>query len=138
MSNIYVFDACALIALINDEDGSDKVEIILKEAMDEKAEIYMSTINILEIYYGIYREEGQDKADETYQRIMKQPINIIDVIEEKVLKIAGRIKANYRLSLADSIVLGLAITKSAVVVTSDHHEFDIIEEKEQIAFAWIR
>ncbi len=35
MSNIYVFDACALIALINDEDGSDKVENILKEAMDQ-------------------------------------------------------------------------------------------------------
>ena len=55
MSNSYVLDACALLALINNEEGSDNVEAVLREAMDGKVEDYMNKINVKDIYYGIYR-----------------------------------------------------------------------------------
>ncbi len=118
MNPVYIFDACALIALMNDEDGSEVVETRLEKVMRGEIEIFMSKINLLEIYYGLYREEGAEKAEETYNRILMLPITIIDILEDNVFKIAGRIKATYKLSLADSIVIGEAVAKSGLVVTS--------------------
>jgi hypothetical protein len=42
-----------------------------------------------------------------------------------------------KISLADSIALSTAYLLKGMV-TSDHHEFDIIEQKEKISFCWIR
>jgi len=138
MKSVYIFDACALIAFMNNEEGSDEVERVLKKAIEGNIEIFMNKINIFEIYYGIYGKEGKDTADEAYQRILKQPINVINNLKDEVFRVAGRIKAEYKLSLADSIVLGEAVAKNAVVLTSDHHEFDVIEKNESITFHWIR
>jgi uncharacterized protein len=138
MSNIYVLDACALIALINNEQGADRVEEVLREALDGSIEVYMNKINVYEIYYGIYREEGRTKADETYTLIQKQPINIINVFNDDVFIEAARLKLKYKISLADSIVLGEAVVRNAALLSSDHHEFDIVEQQEDIEFDWIR
>ncbi len=64
MEKAYVMDACALLALINDEDGANYVESFLEKAQVGTINIYMNKINLLEIYYGIFRAEGQLKADE--------------------------------------------------------------------------
>ncbi len=138
MNPVYIFDACALIAFMNDEDGSEIVELRLEKAMREECKIFMNKINLFEIYYGLYREEGLEKAEEAHKRILLLPITIIDAFDDNVFQIAGRIKATYKLSLADSIVIGEAAAKGGTVVTSDHHEFDIVEQNENIAFDWIR
>ena len=96
----FVMDACALLAFINDEIGADKVEEMLEKAQNGEIEIYMNIVNLLEIYYGIYREEGSHKADETYQLILKQAIYINDKLGENVFKEAGRLKAKYKISLS--------------------------------------
>jgi len=134
----YVMDACALLAFINDEIGAGKVEEMLEKAQNGEIEIYMNKVNLLEIYYGIYREEGAYKADETYQLILKQVIYINDKLSENIFKEAGRLKAKYKISLADAIVLGESIIRKASVLSSDHHEFDILEQKEDMDFDWIR
>ena len=36
MKDVFVIDACALIALLADEEGADKVESILKDAKNGK------------------------------------------------------------------------------------------------------
>lgn len=59
-------------------------------------------------------------------------------VKNNVFTEAGRLKATYSISLADSIVVAEAITKKARLMTSDHHEFDEIEEKETMNFYWIR
>jgi predicted nucleic acid-binding protein len=138
MSKTYVFDACALLALINNEPGADRVETVLREALSGNADIYMNKINVYEVYYGIRRVEGEQKADETYRRIQKQPINIIDTFGDDVFIEAAKLKAKYRISLADSIVLGEAVVRTATILSSDHHELDMIEQQEGIKFDWIR
>lgn len=138
MRNIYVLDACALLALINNEQGADRVEAVLREAQSGNSDVYMNKINVYEIYYGIYRVTGKVKADEAYRRILLSPINIIDTFSDNVLIAAAKLKVKYRMSLADSIILGEAVTRSATVLSSDHHEFDVIEKQENIKFNWIR
>jgi uncharacterized protein len=138
MKDAFVIDACALIALLADEEGADKVENVLKDAKKGKCHLYMNKINLLEIFYGIYREDGKERAEEVLERISNLPIKLINRLQNKVFGEAGRLKATYKISLADSIALAEAIIKKAWLMTSDHHEFDEIEDKEQMNFYWIR
>jgi len=47
-------------------------------------------------------------------------------------------KSKYKISLGDSFVLATAKLYDAKIVSSDHHEFDIIEKSENIKFLWIK
>ena len=51
---------------------------------------------------------------------------------------AGRLKASYKISLADSVALAQTIVSGGALLTADHHEFDAIEKHENIRFEWIR
>jgi predicted nucleic acid-binding protein len=134
----YALDACGLIAFLSDEEGSGKVESILKKAEKHECIVYMHQINVLEVYYGIYREDGREKADEVYENILNLPVTIIEKMDATVFKEAGRLKAVYKISLADSIALAESKIRKAPIVTCDHHEFDIIEKNKELKFYWIR
>jgi uncharacterized protein len=134
----YVLDACALIAFLNDEEGADKVEALLAEGMDGSSGIFLHEINLLEIYYGVFRHGGESLAEQTYVRIGNLPLKFVRGLRKNVFKEAGRLKATYRVSLADSMVLAEAMTRGVPLVTCDHHEFDIIEARNELKFSWIR
>lgn len=138
MKNTFVFDACALVAFLQNEPGSDIVSDVLYEATNGCAEVYMHKLNLLEVYYDIFRRFDEAEADNVMSAITESEIKIIPDISDAVLKIAGRYKASYRLSLADAIALAETSVRSATIVTSDHHELEEIEKNEQIKFLWIR
>ena len=136
----YVLDACALIAYINDEEGADLVSRLFDESELGEARILMGKLNLLEVYYGIYRELGLNVADEVLAEIKTLPIEIVSDLEDDLFRETARIKASYKVSLADALALGLASISGSRIITSDHHEFDVIEkaEEEKIDFLWIR
>jgi len=134
----FVLDASALIAFLGDERGAEKVEEILRKAGENKIFLYMNKINVLEVYYGVYREDGKKKAEETLLKIQGLPIKITDILSGDIFKEAGRFKAKYKISLADSIAIADAKTKDAFLITADHHEFDIIDRKREAELYWIR
>jgi len=138
MSEIFVLDACALIALINKEDGAEIIEDVLKRAQAGNVSIIMNKLNFLEVYYDLYRSYGEEVADKLIRNINKPPIVIHSELSDTVFKEAGRLKASYKISIADSIALGEAIVSGGQLLTSDHHEFDLIEKSEDIKFYWIR
>jgi predicted nucleic acid-binding protein len=138
MKELFILDACGLIAFLGDEPGSRVIETLLRRALIKDCEIYMNIINLLEVYYGIYREDGKDKADEIYNKVVNLPITIIDRLTEEHIKESGRLKASYKISLADSIVLAYGRLNNAKIITSDHHEFDIIDKNKEVSFYWFR
>jgi predicted nucleic acid-binding protein len=138
MNDFYIMDACALIASIAGEDGSENVHKILNAAYDGDIDIIMNKINVLEVYYDVYRTYGQEEAFKFLNDIKTIPIEINSEITDDLLKEAGRFKVTYKVSLADSIVLAEAKINNASVITADHHEFNIIEKIEDINFFWIR
>jgi PIN domain nuclease of toxin-antitoxin system len=81
----FVLDACSLIAFLNDEEGAGKVEDLLRKAKAEKVNLYMNKLNILEAYYGVYRDDGEEAADETLSKILELPIVIVDDLSDGVL-----------------------------------------------------
>jgi len=138
MADRLLLDACAMIAYLNDEEGADKIEELLWQSDRGSGHLFMHEVNLLEVYYGVYREEGEKLAEETFERITNLPIEVVVGLREGVLKEAGRLKAIYKVSLADSIALAEAKVKRLALVTCDHHEFDRLQEAKELDFVWIR
>ena len=133
----YVLDACALIAVLNKEDGADVVKALL-EAPTDRVSLYMNIVNLLEVYYGLIRTYGQQEADHVLNVIKSSPIKLVEHISEPIFREAARLKSSYKISLADAFALSQAVAVQGVLITSDHHEFDIVEQCEPIDFLWIR
>ena len=134
----YILDACALIAVLYSETGADVVKAAFEEADKGLAKIVIHKTNLLEVYYEAYRERGKDSADLMLAELKKRPIIINAEISDEIFAHAGRLKATYKISFADSFALAQAIVSDGSLLTSDHHEFDVIEGKENINFAWVR
>ncbi len=137
MRSVFVLDACALIALLKNEKGAGIVAAAYKEAESGKARITINRVNLLEVYYGFYHDKGENYAKMIMDGVMRSIVSISE-FDKEVFPVAGRLKASYKISLADSIVLAQAIVSNGVLLTADHHEFDAIEGREDISFQWIR
>ena len=134
----FVLDACSVIAFFEKEPGYEKVKELLERANEGQCIITMNKLNALEIYYGLYRDDSQAVAELFFTTLNQLPVLLHDVIEDNLFREAGKFKALYRISLADSIALAEAKLNDAYLVTSDHHEFDVIEKADIIRFYWIR
>ena len=138
MSKPYVLDACALVAFLRKEAGWEHIKTVLMCAHDRTHTVQMHAFNLLEVYYDMHRSIGKEKADNELRMIRNLPIIINANLSDDIFVEAGRLKANYKISLADSIALAQTKAIDGILLTSDHHEFDVIESKEPIQFLWIR
>ena len=134
----YVFDACALVAFFNEEDGADIVEDLLAEASSGRCVIIMNKYNLLDVYYGYLRDNGVNFADRILSIVENSNIQIYDVLTNTLLRHAGRFKATHKISLADAVALAQAVVEQAVLVTADHHELDAVNESGEVEFLWVR
>jgi predicted nucleic acid-binding protein len=127
-----------MIAAIKNENGAIVVADLYEEAASGEAILSINKVNLLEVYYGFRRESGLEFADTILKSILDSVVEVSD-ISLAVLKEAGRIKAEYaRISLADSVALAEASTRSAFLVTADHHEMDAFEKVGVVNILWIR
>lgn len=118
-----VLDACAAIAYLRGEPGSDIVKDYL---LDDTNTCLMHVINLCEVYY-----EFLKAADEKTAQAAIRDIESIDVVSRDDLDKAfwlgvGQLKAHHKLSLADCFAVTLAQRMQATLLTSDHREFDPI------------
>jgi predicted nucleic acid-binding protein len=134
----YILDACALIAVLNGEKGAESVRDIIDLAADGSTEIYMSIVNLLEVYYGVLREYDKNTAENLLTQVDSSPIVVVDTIYGDLFREAGRLKSSYKMSLADSFAVAQAIVLSGALVTSDHHEFEAVAKSETVVFEWFR
>ena len=135
---IYVFDACALIAYLNNESGSDTINDLLKKAVDNDVEIYINIINLIEVHYANIRSLGKDHASVILEKILASPIQVISVISDKIFHKASGLKSAYKMSIADCIGLATALELAGQFVTSDHHELDLVAKNEPSLIFWFR
>ena len=138
MNGIYVFDACALIALLSKETGYENVEKIIEKSKDKQVKIIMHRVNLLEVYYHVYKIYDEISALNFLSGINNSPIRLSNELTDETIINAGRLKSQYRLSLADAIGLAETINSNGSFVTADHHDLDVIAKNENISFTWIR
>ena len=118
MSKSYVLDTSAFIALTLDEAGSNVITGLFSLARKRKAQLYISFITLTEVYYIVYRNQGEEAAHRVVSFIKTLPLETVYPNDILVLS-AGRIKANHPLSIADAFVAATAIEKKAVLVHKD-------------------
>ena len=134
----HVLDACALLAFLNDEEGADKIEELLDLSIAGNTIVSMSIVNLLEVYYGELRDKGGDIAQVVLDMVQHYSVNIIHTVSEQAFHEAARLKATYRISIADCIGLATTVELSGQFVSSDHHELDMIAAREPIPILWFR
>jgi PIN domain nuclease of toxin-antitoxin system len=138
MKKNYVLDACALIATVKQEDGALIVAELYEEATNGNVGITINKVNLLEVYYGFFREHSKEYADVILESVIGSVVEVSDISTD-VLMEAGRIKSEYRnMSLADSVALAEASTRGGYLVTADHHEMDALDDAGVVDFLWIR
>ena len=135
--SILVLDACALIALLQNEAGAEIVDDAIQAARAGKAQIRIHQINLLEVYYDAYRRHGRPSADLLLYELAKQPITVIRGMSDAVFLEAGRLKAAGGLSLADAVALAETLVSGGQLLTADHLEFDPVEKRENVRIQWI-
>lgn len=136
-SKNFVLDACALIAYLNDEPGAEKVESLLDQAREGRVQLHVASVNIYEVFYDCLKRDA-GTAQQLIENIYTLPIIVVESLNRSLQDAAGWFKVTYRISLADSIALGLAQTLDARLVSTDHHEFDQIEREGKMQFYWLR
>lgn len=78
----------------------------------------MHLVNLIEVYYMVYREDGEAKANEVYLWVQRLPITFCPPEMEDVARV-GALKGSYRISLADAFAAALAQGQEGILVTGD-------------------
>jgi len=138
LKSVFILDACALIALVAGETGIEKIKNIIRNAIAGNITLKINQINLLEVYYYAINFYDKDIANKTLEKIKKYPIEIIVGLSNDVFEEAGRIKSKYKIPLGDSIAAAECIVSKGILVTSDHKDFEKIENTENIKINWFR
>lgn len=109
-----LLDTSAVLTLIEDEAGADRVEAALR---------LESTLVpwpvLLEAHYIMLRDEGQAEADRCTALLRQVGVGIIWGMDEATMLTAARIKAHHRVSLADALIAAFAVRAGAVLLHKD-------------------
>ncbi len=114
----YVFDASALFTYLQKKPSATKVNELLKQALEGRADIFMSALNFGEVYGGVLREHGRERALLVMSALYSLPIRLIVITPQRALQ-AAEVKTKYRLYYIDGIAAALAMENKATLVTSD-------------------
>ena len=87
----YVLDACALIAFLNDEPEADTVADLLKKADSGIDRLFISSIQVLEIYYDRIYIKGHEYADTFLESIRTSSIVVLSEISSDVIREDSRL-----------------------------------------------
>jgi predicted nucleic acid-binding protein len=128
-----VFDAYAIMTLLEDEPGADIINDLL---MDDNTEILMSAVNLGEVYYILLRRSGKSAAEEVIENILLEETIKIEEAQWVRVKNAAEIKAGGGLSYADAFALSLAREFQAKLVTGDP-EIQAIAAKTAVEILWL-
>lgn len=121
---IYVMDSTAMIALLRLEQGQAIVRAILE---DKNNTCYAHAINLCEVFYDFARSDSEARAEQAIADLFR--VNVIerDDLDSAFWREAGKLKAFHRrVSLADCCALALTLRVRGTLVTSDHHELDVL------------
>lgn len=110
----YVLDTSAVLTLVEEEAGADRVEQVITEE-----EATLPWLTLLEAYYISQQERGKAEADRRYALMKRLPATILWNVDEPITLTAARLKAVYRLSLGDAIIAAYAIQNESTLLHKD-------------------
>jgi predicted nucleic acid-binding protein len=129
----YVLDTWAIIAYLEDEPSGEQIEELIVTAHEEQIPIYMSIVNLGEVWYIIAREVSEEEANASIKILRDLRIQFEDADWSLTLE-AARFKSKNKMSYADCFAAALAKSKKADLVTGDKEFMPLDGE---IKISWI-
>lgn len=130
MNKTYVLDANAVLHLVQDEAGAERMEVLIKEAVHQRTPLLISVVNWGEVFYHAWQRHGEEKARQTMANLSRLPLDLVPVDLPQVFK-ASEIKAVHKIPYVDCLAAALAEMRQAVLVTSDR-DFEKLGRRVQV------
>ena len=121
----YVLDTSAWFALMEDEDGADTVQDVLESAREGEATVSVSFMSFMEVYYITLQERDAAEARERLRLMSALPVTCVESSPALGL-LAGGLKAQRQLSVADAWIAALAQQQGATLIHKDP-EYEAVE-----------
>ena len=133
MKNGLVFDSWAILAYVQAEPAGARVRSLLIDATEAKRSLWMTSINLGEVWYMLARRNSGAYANSQLEELSQIGIERVDVDWPMVLEAAGY-KYRHKISYADAFAAVLAKQRHAELVTGDR-EFQALES--EIKIHWL-
>jgi predicted nucleic acid-binding protein len=131
----HCLDACSAIAYFRHETGADVLQEIIEQPTSFLA---MHVCKLGEVYYDFFRSDGVAAAHLAWSNTLALPLELRRDSDDAFIQRVGVIKVEEHVSFADAFALALAERLDLPLLTTDHHEFDAVEQKGHFRFVWLR
>ena len=129
-----VLDASALLALLFDEPGAEKIENLFNQAAEADKPMFIAAVNWAEVLYKMHRKQGAQGFEGARHFELTMPLDVVPV-DRELAEAAALLKNKHDLGLADAFAAALAKHKKAGLVTADR-EFKSVEK--EIKINWLK
>jgi predicted nucleic acid-binding protein len=113
-----VFDSWALIAFLENEASAPKVKALFAEAQETRAPLFVSTVNLGEVWYSTARASTEAKADAVVDVLLALGFQVVPA-DWELSREAARFKAKHKIAFGDCFAAALAKLRGLEVVTGD-------------------
>jgi ribonuclease VapC len=134
LSDQYILDSYAVLALLGKEPGHDCVFELLNRSKKGKAWVAMTWVNVGEVAYIVQRRWDISHVHQILANLESSKVVFVEVEQQLALK-AADLKADFPIAYADAYAAALAEMKGAVLITGDP-EFKVLENK--LSIEWIK
>ena len=129
MTKSILLDAWAVLAYLKKESPADtRVIALLEQAGRGSVWLFISVINLGEVYYNVGRARGERFAESVLEELRSLPLEILPADEPAVFA-AARWKMKYPISYTDAFAAAAADRLDAILVTGDP---ELLALKEQL------
>jgi predicted nucleic acid-binding protein len=128
-----VFDSWALLALLQNRPAAQAVRSLITKAHASHTPLWISLVNLGEVWYLVARRHSADLADEKIREIRGLGFTVQE-LDWPLTRHAVQLKAQYALSYADCFAAALAKQRDVELVTGDP-EFKRLEQ--EIKIHWL-
>ncbi|MEM2939638.1 MAG: type II toxin-antitoxin system VapC family toxin [Candidatus Bathyarchaeia archaeon] len=106
--------------------GDENVKKVFDDIAAGKAMGYTCEVNMAELYYKTCEKSGREIAEMRNTSIRHSKIVVL-AVDERLTRIAGRIKCTYKgkISMADAYTLAAAKMHNATLITTDSQLADL-------------
>ena len=129
-----VLDTSALLALLFDEPGAEKIEDLFNQAAEADKPLFIAAVNWAEVLYKMQHKKGALGLEGARQLERTMPL-AVEPVDRESAEAAAELKAARGLALADAFAAALAKQKKAELVTGDM-EFKSVEK--EIKINWLK
>jgi len=131
MNEPVLLDTSAFIAHLEDEEGADEVERYLRDAENDGYRLLASFVTLTELRYVTIQRKNEPSADRVVALVKSWPVEWIQS-DERLCLLAGKLKAAYRISLADAFIAATARLTNSTLVHKDP-EFESLSAEVRLA-----